>query len=609
MKLRFFFTCVLLSGSAAAHMTVDTTGAGVIYNADLEGFSTGTPLPADGSGASSDRPRSIDSNLTATIEDAGSVPSDTPTLNSKKFVRLRESCGEAPSLAFDRGISLGTAASPNAIAHVAVDLLFENIESYQIVFRNGSGSGIPGAASQTIADIDFVPGPVLNIGNAHFSSRGGTTSIGYSAGVPIHLDAFFDMGNNKWYAFVNGGRIVNGAAILDTAVHRDTGEILPVPLGFVGIGFNFSSACPPSTGASFTGVMQFDNFVFQQVSAIPDVTPPAATPTLSNVLTGVGRPYGTAIHGGFAYIADPQAHTVWKVGLANPGQKTPVAGIGWKTDLDPQDWQGYNGDGIESTEAQLDNPSGVAVDADGNLYIADTGNHAVRKIAAGASFITTVAGIPTSFAVGENTRLFSPRSVAVDQAGNVYIADMMNQQVKRLDKTTGATSVVSGVAGRPGANNGPVVGAEFCPPFEPAGCTAAARLNSPIGVAVDSEGIVYIADEGNNRTRKVTLGGNVSTLLASGLLKPTAIAVTPDGGTAYIADYGNHRVLRAECNSDGCSVTTIAGTGTPGSAANPGPATAVQLNSPMGVTLDGNFLYIADMMNGRVVVIDLTPVP
>ena len=339
--------------------------------------------------------------------------------------------------------------------------------------------------------------------------------------------------------------------------------------------------------------------------------PPPPVSTLSSILTGVGRPYGMAIHGGFAYIADPQAHTVWKVDLANPGQKTAVAGIGWKTDLDPQDWQGYNGDGIEATEAQLDNPSGVAVDADGNLYIADTGNHAVRKIAAGASFITTVAGIPTSFAVGENTRLFAPRAVAVDQAGNVYIADMMNQQVKKLDKATGSISVVAGVAGRTGRNDGTVAGAEFCPPFEPAGCTAAARLNSPIGVAVDSEAIVYIADEGNNRTRKVTLGGNVSTLLASGLLKPTGIAVTPDGRSAYIADYGNHRVVRADCNSDSCSVTTIAGVGKPGSSVgNPGdPASSVVLNSPMGVTLDGNSLYIADMMNGRVVVINVTPAP
>jgi sugar lactone lactonase YvrE len=389
---------------------------------------------------------------------------------------------------------------------------------------------------------------------------------------------------------------VTGVDRIITGVTHTGGNVLVENLTFNARGFSFIARTadglfPP--GVTFDAQFQIAT------------TPPQ---TLAGVLTGVGRPYSTAIHGGYAYIADPQAHTVWKVELANPANKTPVAGIGWKTDVEPQDWQGYNGDGIESTEAQLDNPSGVAVDSDGNVYIADTGNHAIRRIGAGASFITTVAGIPTSFAVGDPARLFAPRSVAVDAAGNVYFSDMMNQQVKKLDKATGAVSVVVGVAGRTGGNNGPVAGAEFCPPFEPAGCTLAARLNSPIGLAVDSEAIVYIADEGNNRTRKVTLGGNVSTLLSGGLLKPTGIAVTSGGGTAYIADYGNHRVLRAECNSDGCTVTTIAGTGTPGSAGNLGdPATAVQLNSPMGVTLDGNLLYIADMMNGRVVVINLTP--
>jgi trimeric autotransporter adhesin len=183
----------------------------------------------------------------------------------------------------------------------------------------------------------------------------------------------------------------------------------------------------------------------------------------------------------------------------------------------------------------------------------------------------------------------------------------MNQQVKKLNKTTGAVSVLVGAAGRTGGNDGTVTGAEFCPPFEPGGCTLAARLNSPIGVAVDSEGIVYLADEGNNRIRKLTLGGNVSTLLDD-LLQPTGVVVSADGGTAYIVDYGNHRVLRRAC-PDGCSVTTIVGTGTPGSAGNPGdPATAVQLNSPLGVTLAGDLLYIADMMNGRIVVINLAPV-
>ena len=586
MKSQVFLAALFLSGSAYAHLEVTPSGVATIYDARFETMPVGARLDSDHTGVSNDRPNSIDNNLTAIVQDASSI-AGIPVMTSGKFVRLTESCGEAPSLSFDRAIALGTGATPTAIAHVAVDVLFENRENYHISFRNGIGSGIPGPASQTVADIDIRSDGIMAL-----TSSGGQARIPWAVGVTIHIDAFFDTGKNQWYAFVNGERVVNGAGTLDS------------PVGFVGLGFDFTRFCDTPGEGGFGGAMQFDNFVFQQVAAIPQ---PAPSPALAGVITGVGRPYGTAIHAGYAYIADPQAHTVWKVELANPANKTPVAGIGWKTDVEPQDWQGYNGDGIESTEAQLDNPSGVAVDSQGNVYIADTGNHAIRRIGAGASFITTVAGIPTSFAVGDPARLFAPRSVAVDAAGNVYFSDMMNQQVKKLDKATGAVSVVVGVAGRTGGNDGTVAGAEFCPPFEPAGCTLAARLNSPIGVAVDSEGIVYLADEGNNRIRQVTLGGNVATL-AGGVLKPTGVAVSADGGTAYIVDYGNHRVLRRTC-PDGCSVTTVAGTGTPGSAGNPGdPATQIQLNSPIGVTLAGDLLYISDMMNGRIVVINLAPI-
>ncbi|HUG76504.1 MAG TPA: SBBP repeat-containing protein [Burkholderiales bacterium] len=358
-------------------------------------------------------------------------------------------------------------------------------------------------------------------------------------------------------------------------------------------------------------------------------TPEVAVSEIANILPGLGRPFGVAVHQGYAYVADPESHTVWKVNLSDATDKTPVAGIGWNPEIDPQDWQGYNGDGIEATQAQLDNPSGVAVDSLGNIYIADTGTHAIRKIAAGSSFITTVAGIPTSYAVGESTqpacedqgadltqcipatnlRLFGPRALAVDEDDDLYIVDRMNQQVKKL-YTSGSLSglifVVAGVAGYPGDNDGPAAGPAFCTIDE---CTPAARLNSPVGVAVDGEGIVYIADEGNNRIRRVTLGGNVSTVQASPLLRPTGVAVSPGGGTLYIADYGNHRIRRAtECFGEGCVVVTVAGTGTAGSSGGIGdPATSVQLNSPIALTLDGNLLYIADMLNGRILAGDFTP--
>jgi sugar lactone lactonase YvrE len=367
-----------------------------------------------------------------------------------------------------------------------------------------------------------------------------------------------------------------------------------------------------------------DNLIRNLIAYLPPV---AAGPEVAAIIPGVGRPFGVAIHQGFAYVADPSSHTVWKVSLVPPFDRVPVAGIGWKTGIDPQDFQGFNGDGIAATEAQLDNPSGVAIDPSGagTLYIADTGNHAVRKVSltgAGA-VITTAAGIPTTsgvtdaaaFAACQNQcqatslPLFGPRALALDGDGNLYIADRMNQQVKRVDAETHVITVVAGVAGETGGNDGPVIGAVSCAPGQEI-CILAAKLNSPVGLAIDGQGVVYIADEGNNRIRTVN-DGTVGTLQAGALVRPTGVAVTSGGGAVYIADYGNHRIRRAtDCAAEACTVENVAGTGTPGASGAPGaPATAAQLNSPISVTLDGDILYIADMVNGRIVAVDVTPTP
>jgi sugar lactone lactonase YvrE len=334
--------------------------------------------------------------------------------------------------------------------------------------------------------------------------------------------------------------------------------------------------------------------------------------TVGSILNGLGRPFSVTVFNGSAYVADTAQHTVWKIDLAT-GNRTAVAGTGE---------QGFNGDGIDALQAQLDTPSGVAVDASGALYIADTGNHVVRKVStpgvAGA-LIVTVAGIPTSYAVGESTapscaatptaqcvaatglRLYGPRALAVDNAGNVYIADRMNQQIKKLYTSgplAGYIFAIAGVAGLPGSNDGPAFG------------PTPARLNSPVGVAVDANGTVYVADEGNSRIRVVTqanvdTAGSVGTLSSTGSLsRPTGVAVRSNGDV-LIANYGMHTIVSRSC-PDNCVNTTVAGTGTPGSGgAIGGPATAMQLNSPIGVSVSGNTLYIADLLNARVVTVNL----
>jgi streptogramin lyase len=264
---------------------------------------------------------------------------------------------------------------------------------------------------------------------------------------------------------------------------------------------------------------------------------------------------------------------------------TPASGV-------PGD-AGYNGDGIAATAAQLNSPTGVAV-ANGTLFIADSGNHTIRSVNLTTGIITTVAGIPQKLGPAVNgglaieATLFGPRAVAaVADEGDtsIYIVDSLNQQVRMVDLTSGIISAVAGVAGEIGNNDGPV---------------ATARLNNPLGVAVD-DGIVYIADEGNDSIRVVD-DGSVSTLSVGALDSPSGIAVDPNG-VLYIADTDNHRVQRVQ----GETVTTVAGGNGAGDSGDGGPAAAAQLNTPVAVAVDatGQFLYIADLINNKVRKVDL----
>src|ERR1019366_9345320 len=206
------------------------------------------------------------------------------------------------------------------------------------------------------------------------------------------------------------------------------------------------------------------------------------------------------------------------------GVITTVAGNGTSGNI---------GDNGPATGAQLNYPTGVAVDSAGNLYIADQYNHRIRKVSNGV--ITTVAGSGTAGFSGDNgpatsAQLYYPAGVAVDAAGNLYIADQYNHRIRKVSNGVITTVAGSGTAGFSG-DNGPAT---------------SAQLSGPGGVAADSAGNLYIADTSNYRIRKVSNG----------------------------------------------VITTAAGGGSGG---DNGPATSAQLNYPAGVAVDsaGN-LYIAD---------------
>jgi len=243
---------------------------------------------------------------------------------------------------------------------------------------------------------------------------------------------------------------------------------------------------------------------------------------------------------------------------------------------------GYSGDGGPSTAALIDNPRGVAIDSAGNVYIADHFNFVIRKISTNG-IITTVAGNGTSGNSGDggpatSAQLYYPIAVAVDKAGNLYIAEDDGAVVRKVN-TAGIISTYAGSFFNQGYSGD-------------GGPAAAARLYTPRSIAVDPAGNVYIFDGLNYNIRKVNPAGIISTFVPSGTLYNRASLATDNSGNLYIAD-PTHSVVRKVTPAG--VMTTIAGTGAYGTSGDGGPATSAQLGFPSGVTIDnaGN-IYISD---------------
>ncbi|MGB7761281.1 MAG: IPT/TIG domain-containing protein [Bryobacteraceae bacterium] len=249
------------------------------------------------------------------------------------------------------------------------------------------------------------------------------------------------------------------------------------------------------------------------------------------------------------------------------------------------------GDGCPATSAALNSPQGVAVDSAGNLYIADFGNNRVRKVSNGV--IATVAGTGTAGYNGDNVtatsaKLYMPWGVAVDSAGNLYIADSVNGRIRKVSNGVITTVAGNGTYGVSG-DNGPAT---------------SAGLDGPTGVAVDSAGNLYIVDY--ERIRKVSnaviatiagngtgFGGDNGPATNAQLDLPAGVALD-SAGNLYIADTNNNRIREV---SSGV-ITTVAGNGSPGYSGNGNPATSAELRNPQGVfVVPAGNLYIADTGN------------
>ena len=308
----------------------------------------------------------------------------------------------------------------------------------------------------------------------------------------------------------------------------------------------------------------------------------------------LNNPVGVAVDGdGNVYIGDWSNHRVRKVDVsADPPTISTIAGTGTT---------GFSGDDGQATAAQLANPYGVAVAGDGTVYIVDSTNHRVRKVATDGIITTVAGGTSTSFNIyldniqATAARLVNPRDVALDSSGNFYIAmqGQNNQGAIRKVDTAGVITTVAGGYTRGFSGDG--------------GPAKAARLNGATGVAVDSSGNVYIADHTNNRIRKVDTSGTITTFASTGISGPRGVAVDSNDNV-YVAQ--NHRILKIDGSTDPPTITTVAGTGSSGFSGDGGAATAAQLDEPFGVAIDSDGdIYIADSGNHRVRKVDVSADP
>ena len=326
------------------------------------------------------------------------------------------------------------------------------------------------------------------------------------------------------------------------------------------------------------------------------------------ISASVNRPEGVAVDGqGNIFISDYFNHRIRRVDNAT-GVMDTIAG---------NENIGFSGDGGPATDASLAFPSGVATDGQGNIFIADTHKNRIRRVDGATGIITTIAGDGNRGFAGDggpatDASLDSPEGVAVDSRGNVFIANRKHRRIRRVDSATGVIDTVAGNGERGFSGDG--------------GPATGASLAYPVGVAVDGQGNLLIADSTNDRVRRVdATTGIITTVAGSGptglfgeggfsgdggpatsarLNGPAGVAV--DGqGNIFIADTHKNRIRRVDAATG--VINTVAGDGSWSFSGDGGPASAARLALPSGIAVDGRSnLFIADTENNRVRRVDAT---
>lgn len=363
----------------------------------------------------------------------------------------------------------------------------------------------------------------------------------------------------------------------------------------------------------------------------------------------LNEPKGITLDGaGHLYIADSENHAIRRVDLATRSMTTVAGGTDGGAEEPPAPSQGegdrsisedpfadpdplargefrqetdlsgmmryvvgkaetnarFRGDGGPASHARLNFPSAIAVDSQGNLYIADTRNHRVRKVDASTGIIETVAGTGRAGYGGDggpavSAALNEPCALVVDHRDRLFVADQSNNRVRMIDLATGVITTVAGTGASGYSGEGPAI---------------EAALAGPSGLAVDREGALYIADTFNGRIRMVDLAsGTISTILGDGgayqfqgdleetaltVSRPYGIAVDGEGNI-LLTDSDNHLIRR--WNRARNTISVIAGVGRAEFHGEDSPAQSSAVNYPFDVAVDEDgTIYIADTFNHRI---------
>ena len=442
---------------------------------------------------------------------------------------------------------------------------------------------------------------IAGIGTAGFSGDGGAaTSAELQSPAAVAVDGLgrvfvADTGNARIRVIAADGTISTLAGIGTAGFSGDGGPAIFAELA------NPHGVAVDGLGHVF--IADTDNQRIRRIdidgtiaTIVGDGTANFAGDGSDATLAEINGPYAVAVDGqGRLVIADTFDHRIRRVEL--DGTIATIAGDGTPD---------FAGDGGPATAAELQFPVGVAFDAIGRVYIADVVNQRIRRIDMSGT-ISTIAGTGDSGYGGDGgdataAVLANPFGVAIDPLGRIAIADTSNQRVRLVD-TTGKIATVAGTGGFGLGMDG--------------GAATSSELSNPFGVAVDAQGRVYIADTFHDEVRRVDLDGTITTIAGNGIAgfsgdggPATASQLAHPGGVAvdalgrvYIADSANQRIRRVALDG---TITTIAGDGSPAYGGDGGPAASAQLQNPNGVAIDGQGrLVIADTYNHRIRRIEL----